>query len=100
MTIGTWLVTMLAVAALMLGLTPETLAQGFPGGTEETLGTKFKDSGHRPAPRLPRRGSDALDVLRHWNDIAIDASGLDHTPVGPGERRIFGEQLGPGPTGV
>jgi hypothetical protein len=96
MRIWTWLVATFVVAVLTLGLTPETLAQGFPGGIEEALGTKFQDSGHRPAPRFPRRGSDALDVLRQWNDIAVDASGLDHTPLGPGERRIFGEQLGPG----
>src|SRR5213078_2360153 len=30
------------------------------------------------------------------NVIAINASGLDHTPVAPGENRVFGEQLGPG----
>jgi hypothetical protein len=34
--------------------------------------------------------------VRHWNEIAIDASGLDHTPVQPGENRVFGEQIGPG----
>jgi len=34
--------------------------------------------------------------LHHWNEIAINASGLDHTPVAPEENRIFGEQLGPG----
>ena len=96
MRIGTWLMATFALAVLTPGLTPETFAQGFPGGTEEALGAKFKDSGHRPAPRFRRHGSDALDMLRHWNDIAIDASGLDHTPVRPGERRIFGEQLGPG----
>ncbi len=33
-------------------------------------------------------------VLR-WNQIAIDASGLDHTAVQPGENRTFGHQLGP-----
>ena len=33
-------------------------------------------------------------VLR-WNQIAIDASGLDHTPVAPGENRTFGQQFGP-----
>ena len=33
--------------------------------------------------------------LRHWNDMAMNASGLDHTPVTSGEDRIFGEQYGP-----
>ena len=39
---------------------------------------------------------NALDSIHRWNQIAIDASGLDHTPVVPGELRVFGEQLGPG----
>jgi hypothetical protein len=33
-------------------------------------------------------------VLR-WNQIAVDASGLDHTPLSEGEVRVFGHQLGP-----
>lgn len=37
----------------------------------------------------------AIQRLRHWNQTAIDASGLDHTPVAPGENRVFGEQVGP-----
>jgi hypothetical protein len=46
---------------------------------------------------LPQfHGHGAADRLRHWNRIAIDASGRDHTPVAPGENRVFGEQLGPG----
>lgn len=43
----------------------------------------------RPAPL---RG----DVVHRWNTIAIDASGLDHTPPVAGDPRRFGEQLGPG----
>jgi hypothetical protein len=39
---------------------------------------------------------DPTKRLRYWNRVAIDASGLDHTPVQPGETRRFGEQLGPG----
>lgn len=42
------------------------------------------------------QGEDPLARLRYWNEIAINASGLDHTPVAPGENRVFGEQLGPG----
>ena len=34
--------------------------------------------------------------VHHWNHVAIDASGLDHTPVAPGDTRKFGEELGPG----
>ena len=37
-----------------------------------------------------------IEWLLHWNEIAVDASGLDHTPVPPDDPRIFGEQLGPG----
>jgi hypothetical protein len=52
----------------------------------------------QPAPNVPplvgpRHG---LDSLHRWNLIAINASGLDHTPVAPGENRVFGEQFGPG----
>jgi hypothetical protein len=48
--------------------------------------------------RFPfRHGSSSLRRLKHWNEIAINASGLDHTPVGPGDTRpAFAEQLGPG----
>ncbi len=45
---------------------------------------------NRPAP------ADARARLVHWNRIAIDVSGVDHTPVAARETRVFGEQLGPG----
>jgi hypothetical protein len=37
----------------------------------------------------------ASAMVHHWNHMCIDASGLDHTPVRPGETRVFGEQFGP-----
>lgn len=40
--------------------------------------------------------TNAVDAIHRWNQIAVDASGLDHTPVPTGELRTFGEQLGPG----
>ena len=43
-----------------------------------------------------RPGLNAAERLRHWNEIAIDASGLDHTPPQPGDTYVFGHQLGPG----
>src|SRR5207253_11517348 len=38
---------------------------------------------------------NALDSIHRWNAIAINASGLDHTPVAPGVIGAFGEHLGP-----
>ncbi len=73
-------------------------AQGFPGGVGDVLGPRF-GTGRRPADlrqRRRRRRPGALESLRHWNEVALDATGLDHTPTTPGERRVFGEQLGPG----
>src|SRR5256885_1299837 len=46
--------------------------------------------------RINQSPKNALDSIHRWNQIAIDASGLDHTPLAPGEIRTFGEQLGPG----
>jgi hypothetical protein len=46
----------------------------------------------RTPPRIP---ADAFDRLFMWNEIALDTTAIDHTPVQPGEHRIFGEQYGP-----
>jgi hypothetical protein len=43
-----------------------------------------------------RPGGNSLMRFRHWNEVALNATGLDHTPVAPGETRTFGEQVGPG----
>jgi hypothetical protein len=48
-----------------------------------------------PSTHAGRHGLGPANRIRHWNEIAVNASGLDHTPVAPGENRIFGEQLGP-----
>ena len=57
------------------------------------FGQLFHPAGNVLPNAGPRQG---LDSLHRWNLIAINASGLDHTPVAPGENRVFGEQLGPG----
>ncbi|MBX9738345.1 MAG: hypothetical protein K2X32_15600, partial [Phycisphaerales bacterium] len=78
---------------------PSASAEGVRGGFDEAFGPRFHPD-IRPAPpelkTRPRPGVDQAASVRHWNRIAIDASGLDHTPVAPGESRVFGEQLGPG----
>src|SRR5687767_7803240 len=47
-------------------------------------------------PAGERKPMDGPRMLGHWHEIAMDMSGLDHTPVAPGEDRTFGEQVGPG----
>ncbi len=106
------------VAALLITASAGVLAlaQGISGGFEGYWGSKYSPTatesegagvarvaspttataiadaarGGRPAPSDPR------SRLVHWNQVAIDASGVDHAPVEPGETRVFGEQLGPG----
>src|SRR4051794_11683166 len=55
------------------------------------IGTASTPPGKVDISRIRKLGSG----VERWNAIAIDASGLDHTPVAPGENRVFGEQLGP-----
>ncbi|MBK7975088.1 MAG: vanadium-dependent haloperoxidase [Deltaproteobacteria bacterium] len=50
-------------------------------------------SGGSPGAR-PAESGDASGLLR-WSGFAIDTSGIDHTPVGPGENRTAKEQYGP-----
>lgn len=69
-----------------------------PPTLHEYLGPKFEarlSSPQGQAP-VPRRLAVAADTFRYWNRVAVDASGLDHTPPALGEVREFGEQLGPG----
>jgi hypothetical protein len=60
---------------------------------EEAFGSNF-----RAQPPITQSTPSNLssNALRRWNQIAIDATGLDHTPVVPPENRVSGEQLGPG----
>jgi membrane-associated phospholipid phosphatase len=90
--------TLTALVIFSLGSAAPAWANGFAGGVRDALGPRFDAASEaREAPKQPpRQGSDSTNWVRHWNKIAIDASGLDHTPVAAGENRIFGEQIGPG----
>ncbi|HKP03946.1 MAG TPA: hypothetical protein VJU77_11390 [Chthoniobacterales bacterium] len=81
----------LPLAAVVLSL----LAASAPANAESFrnfYGLKFGATPFELRVQGPMQG---LDVLHRWNQIAVDASGLDHTPVAPGDPRHFGEQLGP-----
>jgi hypothetical protein len=65
-------------------------------GLQDYLGPRFAPGA---TPNVARQNvspvTNAANTLRHWNQVAMDATGLDHTPVAPGENRVFGQQLGP-----
>ena len=80
---------------LFVGLTATVLsfAAVLDNRFNKAFGPLFHRAANVPLPVAPTQG---LDSLHRWNLIAINASGLDHTPVAPGENRVFGEQFGPG----
>ncbi len=84
-----------AYALVLVCLLPSvtTAATSF----RDVFGPQFGPSTNAPrATTVPQRARDTAELLLRWNRIAIDAAGLDHTPVAAGETRTFGEQLGPG----
>ena len=68
------------LAILTLSLAVSAWAQGSHGGHRDhrdALGSRFEAT--HDEPRLqPRHG---VDSVRHWNEIALIANALDHTPV-------------------
>ena len=90
----------LLVTAILLFMSVSVVqAAAADSSVADTLGPHFQpDAGHAipDLRRRPRPPFDPANWVKHWNDIAVDASGLDHTPVTAGEQRVFGEQFGPG----
>jgi hypothetical protein len=78
---------------LLFAISTATFAQGPAGNFRDAYGPQFD---HQPSADANKLSKSANDVVHRWNQIAIDATGLDHTPVAPGEKRVFGEQVGPG----
>lgn len=85
---GGWIALPLACLAALLFPTAQSRADSF----RDSYGQRFRENPSVQRRQGPKAG---LDALHRWNQIAIDASGLDHTPVAMGEIRVFGEQLGP-----
>jgi len=101
------------VSMVVAGGVAFTKAQSVTGGFEGFWGPNYRplSATERPlagddeptATRLATHArqshpvpTDSRSRVVYWNQIAIDASGVDHTPLQPGEDRVFGEQLGPG----
>ncbi len=85
---------LVALVFLLVGVPSVGRSDGELRGVEALLGRDFDRERSQVVRRLNARRR--VDVVRRWNQIAIDASGIDHTPVAPGESRVYGEQIGPG----
>jgi hypothetical protein len=87
-----------AFAALALSVAAPGRAGAAFADFEAAWGPRYRLHGSSPAAALQTQASEigAIGWVHHWNRIAVDASGLDHTPASPGENRVFGEELGPG----
>lgn len=84
----------LTLAILLAGLAVPAGAQKSSDGNENFWGPGYELQ--KNTPGLKQVKTKSLNQVLRWNQISIDASGLDHTPVRAGENRVFGEQLGPG----
>ena len=87
-----------AFAALALSVAASGRAGAAFADFETAWGPRYRLQESPPAVARQTQRSEigAIGWVHHWNHIAIDASGLDHTPVSAGESRVFGEELGPG----
>jgi hypothetical protein len=82
---------------LAVGIATAGQALSFENWWGTGFGPRTPDSASAAvAARKATESSGAAERLRHWNRVAIDASGLDHTPEGVGGPHTFGHQLGPG----
>jgi PAP2 superfamily len=87
-----------AVALVVVGVwpAPDALAQGYGDGVQGALGPQFLGNPYAQRPFSPSpHDRSPRGMVMHWNEVTVDASGLDHAPVAAGEPRVFGEQLGP-----
>jgi len=79
----------------MIGVTLDAApVTGYPSGHQGALGPLYQAQSAAPRSAVAHARAPQ-SALAHWNIIAVDASGLDHTPLAPAEQRVFGEQFGP-----
>jgi hypothetical protein len=95
------LVVLFALAAVGAGLRAATRERASETRFEGFWGPLYRiadllDFDRVLDERRRSRVDGPLERVKNWNRIAVDASGLDHTPTAPGETRVFGEQIGPG----
>jgi hypothetical protein len=89
--------TLLLPAAVFLLAVNWSASAQQASDVRDFLGPRFGPSSQAARSSRPTATHNAspAEFIRHWNAMAVDASGLDHTPVAASETRVFGEELGP-----
>ena len=89
---------LVSMAVLFFALSDASGQRAGKDRFESFWGTEYEtaSAGRTAALNGGPQGENPLARLVYWNRVAIDTSGIDHTPVTAGENRIFGEQIGPG----
>jgi hypothetical protein len=98
---GAWVIALaLSSATLVATAATAVRAQGVDGVMDVfgPFANPLAGVTQPPQRNKPPKGEDPLARLRYWNEVMQSANALDHTPVQPGESRVFGEQVGPGRT--
>ncbi|HKO59942.1 MAG TPA: hypothetical protein VJV03_02180, partial [Pyrinomonadaceae bacterium] len=88
-------IRLLVFILLVLCIAAPAWPQGTTRPADQVWGPRYNLSSIKSAQLRHSSPHDTLSMLVHWNEVAINSSGLDHTPVPLGDPRIFGEQLGP-----
>jgi hypothetical protein len=80
-----------AVSAFPQQLQPDSATDAYGANA----GAQFAEPRASALSGRPIGDNPRARILR-WNEIAMDATALDHTPPQPGDPRVFREQFGPG----
>jgi hypothetical protein len=88
-------IRLLIFTLLILSIAAPVWPQGTSRPAAQVWGPRYSPSSFKSTQLRHSSPHDTLGMLVHWNHVAINSSGLDHTPVPLGDPRIFGEQLGP-----
>jgi hypothetical protein len=75
---------------------PPALSEASSAELQKLLaGQVSKRAVHLADHKMPTTPTTTYQRLFAWNEVALDTTAIDHTPVPPGGTYIFGQQFGP-----
>jgi membrane-associated phospholipid phosphatase len=95
---ATGLVALLAggINAPALAAAPPALSAASAAEFEHLLTAQAnKHAVHFNEHKMPTKPTSTYERLFAWQEVALDTTAIDHTPVPPGGNYVFGQQFGP-----